>query len=65
VSGFVVPMVYGMHQIHRRGLEAVFTLARQGKLTVPIGRTFRLAEGAEALRFLASRRSTGKLLLLP
>lgn len=65
VSGFVVPMVYGMHAIHRRGLEAVFALAREGKLTVPIGRTFRLAEGAEALHFLASRRSTGKLLLLP
>jgi NADPH2:quinone reductase len=65
VSGFVVPMVYGMRDIHRRGLEAVFALAREGKLTIPIGRTFPLAEGPEALRFLASRRSTGKLLLLP
>jgi NADPH2:quinone reductase len=65
VSGFVVPMVYGMRDIHRRGLEAVFALAREGKLTVPIGRTFPLAEGPEALGFLASRRSTGKLLLLP
>jgi NADPH2:quinone reductase len=65
VSGFVVPMVYGMREIHRRGLEAVFALAREGKLSMPIGRTFPLSEGAEALRFLASRRSTGKLLLLP
>jgi NADPH:quinone reductase len=65
VSGFVVPMVYGMREIHRRGLEAVFALAREGKLSVPIGRKFRLAEAAEALRFLASRRSTGKLLLVP
>ncbi len=65
VSGFVVPMVYGMKEIHRRGLEAVFQLAREGKLTIPIGRKFPLAEAAEAVRFLQSRRSTGKLLLIP
>ncbi|HSD09779.1 MAG TPA: quinone oxidoreductase [Candidatus Binatia bacterium] len=65
VSGFVVPMVYGMREIHRRGLDAVFRLAREGKLTVPVGARFTLAEAAAALRFLASRRSTGKLLLIP
>src|SRR5271170_3911563 len=65
VSGFVVPMVYGMKEIHRRGLEAVFQLAREGRLTIPIGKTFALAEAAEAVRFLQSRRSTGKLLLIP
>jgi NADPH2:quinone reductase len=65
VSGFVVPMVYGMKEIHRRGLEAVFQLSREGKLTIPIGKTFPLAEAADAVRFLQSRRSTGKLLLIP
>ena len=65
VSGFVVPMVYGMREIHRRGLDDVFRLAREGNLTVPIGRTFSLMEAADALRFLESRRSTGKLLLIP
>jgi NADPH2:quinone reductase len=65
VSGFVVPMVYGMKEIHRRGLDAVFKLARDGQLTIPIGKTFALAEAAEAVRFLQSRRSTGKLLLVP
>jgi NADPH2:quinone reductase len=65
VSGFVVPMVYGMKEIHRRGLEAVFKLAREGQLTIPIGKTFPLAEAADAVRFLQSRRSTGKLLLIP
>jgi len=65
ISGFVVPMVYGMKEIHRRGLDAVFQLAREGKLTIPIGRTFPLAEAADAVRFLQSRRSTGKLLLIP
>ncbi len=65
VSGFVVPMVYGMGEIHRRGLDAVFQLSREGKLTIPIGKTFPLAEAADAMRFLQSRRSTGKLLLIP
>ena len=63
-SGFVVPMIYGMREIHRRGLDAVFQLAREGRLTIPIGKTFALAEAAEAVRFLQSRRSTGKLLLI-
>jgi len=65
VSGFVVPMVYGMKEIHRRGLDAVFQLAREGRLTIPIGGKFSLAEAADAVRFLQSRRSTGKLLLVP
>lgn len=65
VSGFVVPMVYGMREIHRRGLDAVFQLAREGRLTIPIGKIFPLAEAADAVRFLQSRCSTGKLLLVP
>jgi NADPH:quinone reductase len=65
LSGFAVPMVYAMHEIHRRGVDDVYRLAREGKLTVPIGRKFALADAAEALRYLQSRRSVGKLLLLP
>jgi NADPH:quinone reductase len=65
LSGFVVPMVYAMRDVHRRGLEDVFRLAREGRLEVPIGGRFPLAGAADALRFLASRRSTGKLLLVP
>jgi NADPH:quinone reductase len=65
VSGFVVPMIYAMREIHRRGLDGVFRLAREGRLEVPIGRRFPLEAAADALRFLESRRSTGKLLLLP
>jgi NADPH:quinone reductase len=65
LSGFAVPMVYAMHEIHRRGVDDVYRLAREGKLTVPIGRKFALADAAEAIRYLQSRRSVGKLLLLP
>jgi NADPH2:quinone reductase len=65
ISGFAVPMVYAMHEIHRRGLDDVFRLAREDKLKVPIGKRFRLAEAADAHRHLESRQSVGKLLLLP
>jgi NADPH2:quinone reductase len=65
ISGFVVPMVYGMKETHRRGLSEVFRLAREGRLTVPIGGKFPLAEAGGALRLLQSRRSSGKLLLIP
>src|SRR5882757_390228 len=59
VSGFVVPMVYAMHEIHQRGVDDVFRLARSGQLTVPIGKKFALSEAVEALRFLESRQSVG------
>jgi NADPH:quinone reductase len=65
VSGFAVTMMYALHDVHRRGVEDVFRLAREGKLTVPIGGKFPLAEAIAAHRFLESRRSTGKLLLIP
>jgi NADPH:quinone reductase len=65
VSGFVVPMVYGIPEVHRPGVEAIFQLTREGKLTVPIGNKFSLAQAREAVSFLESRRSTGKLLIIP
>ena len=65
VSGFAVPMVYSMHEIHQRGVEDVFRLSHEGKLKIPIGRKFPLSEAAEAHRYMLSRQSTGKLLLIP
>ncbi len=65
VSGFVVPMVYGISEIHRRGVADVFRLSREGQLTVPISRTYGLGDAADAIRHLQSRHSTGKLLLVP
>ena len=65
VSGFAVTMMYALTEHHRRALEDVFRLEREGKLTVPIGGRFPLADAVQAHRFLESRRSTGKLLLIP
>jgi NADPH2:quinone reductase len=43
----------------------LFDWIEAGKLKVKIGQTYRLAEAAEAHRALESRRSVGKLLLIP
>jgi NADPH:quinone reductase len=65
VSAFVLPLIYSNREVMRRGLDHSFQLIREGKLTVPIGATFPLAQAADAHRFVLSRRSTGKVLLLP
>jgi NADPH:quinone reductase len=65
VSGWAVPMVYRIHDVHRRGVEDVFRLAHDGKLKIPVGRSFPLADAVAAHQYLLSRRSTGKLLLIP
>jgi NADPH:quinone reductase len=64
VSGWAVPMVYRLHEVHRRGVEDVFRLSREGKLKIPVGRRFPLSEAVAAHQFLMSRKSTGKLLLM-
>jgi NADPH2:quinone reductase len=65
VSGWAVPMVYRIHDVHKRGVEDVFRLAREGKLKIPVGRSFPLSEAVAAHQYLLSRKSTGKLLLIP
>lgn len=65
VSGFAVTMMYALHDIHQRGVRDVFRLAYEGKLTVPIGGKYPLSEAAQAHHHLESRRSVGKLLLIP
>ncbi len=65
VSGFVLPVVYGMPEVMREGIEKSFQLMREGKLKLLIGKTFPLAQAAEAHRFMQSRQSVGKLVLIP
>jgi NADPH2:quinone reductase len=48
-----------------RRANELFALIRSGALHVRIDRTFALAEGAGAHRYLESRRSKGKVLLIP
>jgi NADPH:quinone reductase len=65
VSGFVLPVVYGIPELMREGIEKSFQLMRDGKLKLVIGKTFPLAQAAEAHRFMQSRQSVGKLVLIP
>lgn len=50
-------------EARRTRARALFETITSGALTVRIARTFALADGAEAHRFLESRQATGKVLL--
>jgi NADPH2:quinone reductase len=65
VSGFVLYTVSAMPEKHREGIERSFQLIQEGKLKMLIGKTFSLAEAAEAHRHMESRQSVGKLVLVP
>jgi NADPH2:quinone reductase len=66
VSGFSMPTISrGFPDKTRDSAERCFALMREGKLKLHIGKTFPLAQAAEAHRFMESRQSTGKLVLLP
>jgi NADPH2:quinone reductase len=66
VSGFMVPTVTrNFPDKTRDSANHCFALMREGRLKLHIGKTFGLAEAADAHRYLESRQSTGKLILLP
>jgi len=65
VSGFVLYTVSAMPDKHHEGIEKSFQLMDQGKLKMLVGKTFPLADAAEAHRYMESRQSVGKLVLIP
>src|SRR5438876_1558058 len=66
VSGFMVPTITRLFPDKtRESAQRCFALMREGRLKLHIGRTFPLAQAADAHRFLESRQSTGKLVLIP
>lgn len=65
VSGFVLYTASANHELMRKGIEHSFNLIREGKLKILIGKTFPLAEAPAAHRFISSRGSVGKLVLIP
>jgi len=66
VSAFSLPtLTRGFPDRTRESAERCFALMRDGRLKVHIGKTFPLAQAADAHRYLESRQSTGKLILVP
>ena len=66
VSAFSLPtLTRGFPDKTRESAERCFALMRDGRLKVHIGKTFPLAQAADAHRYLESRQSTGKLILVP
>lgn len=66
VSGFMLPTITrGFPDEMRKSADRCFQLMRESRLRLHIGKTFPLAQAADAHRYLESRESTGKLILLP
>ncbi|HYL59352.1 MAG TPA: quinone oxidoreductase, partial [Candidatus Acidoferrales bacterium] len=65
VSGFVLYTVTAVPNAMQRGIEESFRLIAEGKLKLLVGKSFPLANAAEAHKFMESRASTGKLVLIP
>ena len=65
VSGFVLYTASSNHDLMRKGIEHSFNLMREGKLKILVGKSFPLAEAPAAHRFIESRGSVGKLVLMP
>lgn len=65
VSGFVLYTVAALPDVMRRGIEESFKLIAERKLKLLIGKSFPLAQASEAHKFMESRQSTGKLVLIP
>ena len=65
VSGFVLYTASANQQLMREGTSKSFELMKEGKLKMVVGKTFPLAEAPAAHRFIQSRGSVGKLVLIP
>jgi NADPH2:quinone reductase len=65
VSGFVLYSAMADPTLARRGIEESFKLIASGKLKLLVGKSFPLAQAAEAHKFMESRGSVGKLVLVP
>ena len=65
VSGFLLYTVSAMPGVHKKGIQQSLQLMDDGKLKLLIGKSFPLAEAAQAHRHMESRQSVGKLVLIP
>ena len=65
VSCFGLYTASAIPELHQQGITESFRLMEEGKLKLLVGKSYPLAEAAEAHRFMESRQSVGKLILTP
>ena len=58
---------FTMHQPkdHKKNLDELADLFKQGKIKPFVSKTYKLSEGAQALQDMASRKVKGKIVVLP
>ena len=65
VSGFILFTASAQPHLMKEGIESCFQLMKEGKLKMLVGKTYPLEQAPEAHRFMESRQSVGKLVLIP
>jgi NADPH:quinone reductase len=65
VIGFFLPTMMRKPILYQKSLQDVFTYYKNGQFKVIIGGVFPLEEAPEVHRLLQSRKTTGKIILVP
>ncbi|MGH8561545.1 MAG: zinc-binding dehydrogenase, partial [Nevskiales bacterium] len=65
VGVFWGQFVMKQQQLNMENFHQLFQWYTEGKLKPPVSRTYPLAQAAQAMNDLLSRKATGKLILLP
>jgi NADPH2:quinone reductase len=65
VIGFFLPQIMKKSKLYQQSLQELLTYAQTGKLALTIGGVYPLEQAAEVHRLLQSRKTHGKLILVP
>jgi NADPH:quinone reductase len=65
VIGFFLPQIMRKSELYQQSLQELLTYVQTGKLTLAIGGVYPLEQAAEVHRLLQSRKTHGKLILVP
>jgi NADPH:quinone reductase len=65
VIGFFLPQIMRKSELYQQSLQELLTYVQTGKLILAIGGVYPLEQAAEVHRLLQSRKTHGKLILVP
>lgn len=65
VIGFFLPQIMRKRELLQASLEELFTYLADGRLKLTIGEVFELSEAAKVHELMQSRKTKGKLILVP